>query len=65
MDIKKRARERKKRIVIHLARNFDEAEKWDLEFWQKQTPEMRLSALVELREDLALIPDRNRMFDNE
>jgi hypothetical protein len=52
MDIKKRARERKKRIVIHLARNFDEAEKWDLEFWQNQSPEMRLSAFVALRKDV-------------
>ena len=29
------------------------------------TDDMRLSALVELREDLALISGRNRMFDNE
>jgi len=52
MDIGKRSRERKKRIVAHLARNFDEAEKWDLEFWQNQSPEMRLSALVALRQDV-------------
>ena len=63
--MKRRAVERRKRIVGNVAKNFAEAEQWDLEFWQKQTPEMRLSALVELREDLALIPDRNRMFDNE
>ena len=63
--IKQRAIERQKRIVVNVANNFAEAEQWDLEFWQKQTPAMRLSALVELREDLALIPGRNRMFDDE
>jgi len=63
--MKRRAVERRKRIVGNIAHSFAEAEQWDLEFWQSQTPQMRLSALVELREDLALIPDRNRMFDNE
>ena len=63
--MKRRAVERRKRIVGNVAKSFAEAEQWDLEFWQKQTPEMRLSALVDLREDLALIPGRNRMFDNE
>ena len=63
--LKRRAAERRKRIVGNIAKNFAEAEQWDLEFWQSQTPQMRLSALVELREDLALIPGRNRMFDDE
>lgn len=60
-----RSAERRKRIVGNIANNFAEAEQWDLEFWQSQTPAMRLSALVELREDLALIPGRNRTFDND
>ncbi len=65
MTFKERSEYRRKHMVGHRARNFADAEKWDLEFWQKQTPQMRLSALVELREGLALIPGRNRMFDNE
>jgi len=63
--MQRRAVERRKRIVGNIANNWEEAEQWDLEFWQSQTPQMRLSALVELREDLALIPGRNRMFDGE
>ena len=63
--MKRRAAERRKRIVGHVAKNFAEAEEWDLAFWQKQSPAVRLSALVALREDLALIPGRNRMFDDE
>ena len=63
--LEERSRARRKRIVGHRAKDFADAERWDLEFWQKQTPQARLSALVELREDLALIPGRNRTFDNE
>ena len=47
----------------NVAKNFAEAEQWDLEFWQKQTPEMRLSALVALRNDLVAIHGRNKDFD--
>lgn len=61
----KRAAERRKRIVGHVAKDWADAERWDLEFWQSQTPEMRLSALVELREDIDLVAGRNRMFDDE
>lgn len=61
--MKRRAVERRKRIVGNVAENFAEAEQWDLEFWQKQTPEMRLSALVALRNDLVAIHGRNKDFD--
>ena len=65
LAMKRRSARRRRVIVGHIARDFADAERWDLEFWQKQTPQMRLSALVELREDLALIPGRNKAFDNE
>jgi len=32
-------------MVAHRARNFKEAENWDLDFWQAQGPEARLAAL--------------------
>ena len=38
-------------MVAHLAANYKEAEKWDLEYWQNKTPEQRLSALVAIRRD--------------
>jgi hypothetical protein len=52
MGIKERSRIRKRRIVANLAANFEDAERWDLDFWQSQTPEERLSALIALRKDV-------------
>jgi hypothetical protein len=52
MNIDKRSRERKKRIVAHISHSFDEAERWDLEYWQSLTPASRLSALVAIRRDI-------------
>ncbi len=54
-DMQKRAEERRKRIVANRALNFQEAEEWDLEFWQQQGPEARLSALVAIHRDVALV----------
>lgn len=50
--IKSRAEIRRKKIVGHIAKNHDDAEDWDLEFWQKQTPQERLSALVAIINDI-------------
>jgi len=50
--LKQRAAARRKRIVTHRAKNFKDAEDWDLDFWQSLTPEQRLSALVEIRRDV-------------
>lgn len=52
MGAKERAELRKKRIVAHCAGNFDDAERWDIEFWQNQSPDMRLSALITIRNDI-------------
>jgi hypothetical protein len=52
MGIKERSVERRRQMVAHRAANFKEAEKWDLEFWQSQTPQQRLSALVAIRKDV-------------
>jgi hypothetical protein len=52
MGIKERAAGRRKRIVAHRATDFKDAENWDLDFWQSQTPEQRLSALVAIRRDV-------------
>ena len=55
MGIKERSSERQKRIVAHRAKNFEDAEKWDLDFWQNQTPEQRLSALMAIRRDITKV----------
>ena len=52
MGIKERSAARRKLIVVHQATNFKDAENWDLDFWQSQTPEQRLSALVAIRRDV-------------
>jgi hypothetical protein len=49
MSIEERSAERRKRIVAHVASSFEDAERWDLEYWQSRTPEERLSALVAIR----------------
>jgi len=55
MGIRERSAVRRKRIVVHRAANFEDAEKWDLDFWQSETPEQRLSALVAIRKDVAKV----------
>jgi hypothetical protein len=55
VTIEERSRERRKRLVVHRARNHEEAEAWDLEFWQRCSPEERLSALVAIRRDVAMV----------
>ncbi len=42
-------------MVAHVTTSFEDAEAWDLDFWQKMTPEERLSALVAIRRDVELV----------
>ena len=55
MRIEERSAERRRRMVAHRATGFEDAELWDLEFWQSVTPEERLSALVAIRRDVELV----------
>ena len=50
-----RSRLRRERIVAHRASGHADAEAWDLDFWQAQGPEARLSALVAIRRDVAAV----------
>jgi hypothetical protein len=54
LGIRERAAGRKERIVAHRADSFRDAEAWDLAFWQRQTPQQRLSALVAIRNENTL-----------
>ncbi len=63
LALKRRSALRRRNIVGHRAKNFADAEQWDLEFWQKQTPEMRLSALVAIRNDIMAVRGKDRNFD--
>jgi len=53
--LEERSAKRRERLVTNRAMSVEEAEAWDLDFWQQAGPEARLSALVAIREDLALI----------
>ena len=55
MSIEERSLERRKRMVAHVATSFEDAEAWDLDFWQQMTPEERLSALVAIRRDVEVV----------
>jgi hypothetical protein len=52
MSLEERTAERRKRMVAHVARDHDEAEAWDLDFWLAMTPQERLSVLVAIRRDV-------------
>jgi len=52
MNMEERSALRRQRMQSHRAKNFAEAEEWDLRYWQQQSPEDRLSALVAAREDV-------------
>ena len=55
MSIEERSRERRRRMVAHRAASFEDAEAWDLDFWQSMTPEERLSAFVAIRRDVEVV----------
>ena len=52
MGLRERSRERRKRIVGNVASSHEEAEQWDLEFWQSLSPQERLSALEAMKREL-------------
>ena len=50
-------------MVANRAANFEAAEQWDLDFWQKQTPQQRLSALVSIRKDILKVKKARNLKD--
>ena len=59
-ELEKRSAQRRRRIVSYRAANYTEAEQWDLRFWQSQTAEQRLSALVDIREDVRKVEEARK-----
>lgn len=53
--MEERSAKRRRTMKTHLAKGFADAEQWDLAFWQEQTPEERLSALIAIRKDVERI----------
>ena len=50
-EMTRRSKERARRMKTNRARSFEEAESWDLAFWQARSPQERINALEELRAD--------------
>ena len=40
-------------MVVHRAKSHEDAERWDLEYWQSKTPAERLAALAAIHRDIA------------
>jgi hypothetical protein len=55
MDIEERSRRRREAMEGNRTRSLADAEAWDLDFWQRRTPEERLSALVAIYRDVARV----------
>jgi hypothetical protein len=55
MDLEERSRRRRETMEVHRATSHEDAEAWDLDYWQRRSPEERLSALVAIRRDVALV----------
>ncbi len=62
-SVKQRRDERTSRIQANIADGFSDAEQWNLEFWKRQSPQDRLSALVALRNDLKAVHDNGDTLD--
>jgi len=60
MGLKERSEQRRKRIIVHRAASHEEAEQWDLEYWQQRTPQERLSALTAIIADVSKVRRRRK-----
>ena len=58
MGIRERSRHRRKRICVHRAGDYEDAERWDLAYWQSRTPQQRLDALTAILEDVRKVKGR-------
>ena len=64
MGLKERTAARRKKLVAHVSHGFAEAEQWDLDYWQRMSPEDRLSALVAIRRDVEKVLRARADADN-
>ena len=60
MTLEERSRRRFETMETHRTTSFSEADQWDLEYWQRRTPEERLSAFVALRREVEMVEAAKR-----
>lgn len=58
-----RSRVRRAKIVGNRAHSYEDADDWDLDFWQAAGPEARLSALVALRNEVEIVSRAKKVAD--
>ena len=58
MGMRERSARRREKIEAHVATSHEDAEQWALEFWQRRTPQERLSALAAIHEDIKKVKGR-------
>ena len=54
-DLEQRSLRRRLTLEAHAARSPEEAEAWDLDYWQRRTVDDRLSALVAIHREVAMV----------
>lgn len=52
-------------MVGHRSTSFEEAERWDLQFWQNCSPQERLSALVAIHRDVQAVGARSEISPDD
>ena len=57
MTLEERSKARRERMVVHRASSYEDADRWDLEYWQSRTPAERLAALAAIHRDIAKVRD--------
>lgn len=63
--LEERSAQRRQRMETNRASSPEEAEVWDLDFWQDAGPQARLSALVAIREEVALVQTAKTSIEEE
>ncbi len=53
--LEERAAERRKRMVVNVARSFEEAEEWDTNYWRQLGHEVRFAAAWEMIDQVEAI----------
>ena len=63
MTLEERAKLRKLRMTVHRAASFEDAERWDLEYWQSVTPAERLEAYMAIRREVEMVQASRKSDD--
>ena len=63
-SLAERGRLRRLKIQTYQARNYQDAEDWDLKYWQSQGPEGRLNAYMAIRDDIEKVNQAKNAYSS-